>query len=228
MSSSSVMFPNESGSNSPADDAEVNQQIDMTAEVSVENPEADSSANVPPPAGDKVYPIRYSLDEEREGGAVIPSLTKRGAPFLNVFLKGNIIAEGVDDNFPIRRYMNTIQNRTGNSDVHYFLYCAGEPVANKMSLEDLKNKIEEVLASNPTVLGLCDWRAQYPDGTKNAKGKDNYKTLREGMKNFPKGKDENGKTVYNHILENPRDGSKVSARLEVFRDLTQAEASKLK
>lgn len=224
----STMFPSENQSTSPADDAVENQQIDMNAEISVDNPEADVNEQIPPPAGDRVYPIKYSLNDAQEGGAVQAKLTKNGAPFLNVFLKGNIIAEGADDGFPVSRYMNTIQNRTGTSTVHYFLLCAGEPVLTKMSLQRLQDKIEEVLATNPTVLGLCDWRAQYPDGTTNPKnGKANYKTLKEGMKNFPKSKDESGKTVYNHILESPKDGSKVSARLEVFKDLTQAEAAKL-
>lgn len=225
---SSIMFPDQQTSTSPADDAVENQEVDMSAEVEVENPEADASVKLPPPAGNKVYPIKYSLDDTREGGAVNPSMAKNGKPFLNIFIKGNLVAEGVDDGYQINRYMNTLSNRTGNSEAHYFLYCAGEPVPQKISLQDLKDKFEEVLASNPTILGLCDWEAQYATGLKNKKGKDEYRTIAEGMRNFPKVKNEEGKLVHNHIVQSPRDGSPIQARLKVIKDLTAAEAAKLK
>lgn len=219
------MFPQENINTNPENDATETVTIDLNAVVEADNPDADFNEKTAPPLGGLVYPIRWELDDK----GVVPAMTKNHTPYVHVYLKGKLITGDGFDGFPVNCYMNSIIfGSKGTSEVHHFLSCLGEAVPQKITLGELKNKVEDILSNNPTGLALCDWRAAFQDGINPKNGKAKYTDIKVGMANFPKMKNEDGSfgPARQFILQNPKDGTDVPARFEVVKHVSSAEVKK--
>lgn len=223
-----MSFPEQNFNTNPAEGAVEHVDIDMNAEVEAAKPEADFNERLaPPPAG--IVPIKWSLAEK----GVVPSLSKNKVPFLNVFLKGELLIPPPYENYPTNYYMNSLVGRSGTSEVHFFMHSVGEPLPARMTLGAMKDKLEEVLSNNPVGNAEVDWRASYQDGTDPRTNKPKWVEQAMHMNQFPfideldDDGNKTGRKVRSHILKSKKDGEPLYAQLYVVKHLTQADVKKL-
>lgn len=226
----STMFPESSTSNSPDDDVVEKQVIDMDAEIVADNPEADFNVRTAPPNAD-IYPVAWSLAEK----GVIAAMDKNSKPFVHVYLKGALKADAPFEDFPVNDYMNSIvQGGKGTSAVHHFMNCIGEPLPARITLSEMKEKVENALANLPLGNVECDWKASYQSGINPKNGKPAYTEIAKHMKQFKlvdeldDAGNKTGNKVRQLFIPSPKDGEPVFAQFYVVKHLTQAEAKKLK
>ncbi len=219
------MFPQENLNTSPDSDAVETAAIDLNAEIVADDPEADfNERNAPPPAG--VYPIKWQLGDK----GVVPAQDKNGKPYVAVYLKGELQAESPFENYPVTYYMNSIIfGSKGTSEVHHFMNCIGEPLPNRITLGEMKERIENALANSPVGNALCDWKGSYQSGVNQQTGKAVWTDQYKSMKAFPIITDPNDPTkkIRSFIGKSPKDGENIFAQFVVKQHLSQSEAKKL-
>lgn len=187
-------------------------EVDLNETVEVKDSTVDFNIVPPPPKAGK-YPVKWSLSDK----GIVPARSEKVGSFLNVHLTGNVIAEGTEyDGYTISEYMNSIYNKLkGTSELHDFLNKLGSPAPNRMTLGELKQHAEQVLAQNPVGTIELEWQASEKNvGAKNA-NKDGYVTLKNRMSQFTKNPDGS----YQNTTPSQIDGSAIPARGYVFAHL---------
>lgn len=203
----------EQTTNAPNGAEETTLEVDLNATVEVKDSTTDFNIIPPPPKAGK-YPVKWELNSEK---GIEPKNSPKVGNFLNVYLVGHIIAEGTEyDGYTISEYMNSIYNKLkGTSELHDFLNKLGSPAPNRMTLGELKQHAEQVLAQNPVGTIELEWSASEKNpGAKNA-NKDGYVTLKNRMSQFTKNPDGS----YVNTTPSAIDGSPVAARGYVFAHL---------
>lgn len=227
----SAIFP-QTQNTSPDTETEERVEVNLDEEVEVANPEGDfNERTAPPPAsGSKsAQAFRWSLGEK----GVVPGVDKNKKSFLNVYLVGELLGVDGYEGFTTNYYMNSIifKGKT-TSEVHHFLNAVGEP-AGRMSLGQLKEKIEEVCANHPTSYAETEWKTGYQGTevdpkTNKPKWVDQY--LR--MDQFPlvdeidEAGNKTGRKIRSFIAKSAKDGEPIYAQFYIKRLLSTAEAQK--
>ncbi len=107
----------------------------------------------------------------------------------------------------------TTQTGQRTSRLHVFLDALGAPFQGS-NLQELKDWTEQTLAQNPRVGVRTKWEAQIET---DKSGKDKYKVVKAGQKNFPQMKDAEGNPTgeYNPVVTDPQTGKEATARAQV-------------
>lgn len=200
---------------SPANgQAEESYEIDQNAVSEVKDATADFNV-IPPPPPAGTYPVRWKLGEKgvEWGGS------KKAGTFLNVYLEGELIAEGTDyNNYSLREYMNNIYNKLkGTTELHHFMNCLGVPLAPSMPMKDIKTLVETTLANSPIGMAEIEWQAKEKNPNSRRADKNGYVTLKNAMRQFAKNPDGS----YNNTTPSEIDGSPVPATAYVLRHLAK-------
>ena len=157
-------------------------------------------------------PIQIKL--QRKDGETAENAS--GDPYLFVPVALKILAPGeewdglmVYDNVSSLKMRNGA-TRTGTTRLHEMLKACGNPPPQKCSLLVLREMVNQTLgAGNVTVEIETQWKAQVKQT--DAKGEEKYKTLKTGMKNFPKLESGN----HDPKIAHPKTGEEVVAKAEV-------------
>lgn len=185
-----------------------------TSEDRVEvDPNKDAFA-APPPPKDGTHLVRLGYGSDDPEKRWQRRKDKNGNQYYATKLMAKIIAPGEeDDNKVVFDGFVSTMMRQGTSRVIGVLQALGHDVGTITSHLDQVKALDNLLAGEPTCNIETEWEAQFNTGEKDDNGKDIYKRMKKGMKNFPS--DANG--VYQHILESPVDGSDVSAQARIIR-----------
>lgn len=159
--------------------------VDVVDDV---NPDAElTDAPPPPPAGR--YAATPTLLPFSDKGNVVKPFTVDGQNephlMINVDWKFEYVdARGVKSAWTKRSWHNTMANKVGLSEIDalFKAYYKKAPVG--MGRGAKVKAVVEQMAANVQVLIDVDWEATVKTGEKNKKGKDEYVTVRRGMKNF--------------------------------------------
>lgn len=160
------------------------------------------------PAQGSDDPIQIKL--QRKDGETAE--TASGDPYLFVPVALKILAPGEDyDGLMVYDNVSSLKMRNGTTRLHEMLKACGNPPPRQCKLSTLRDMILQTLGGgNVTVEIETQWRAQVEE-TDAKTGKKEYKTLKTGMKNFPKL--ENGN--HDPKIAHPKTGEEVVARAEV-------------
>jgi len=223
----SAIFPQENAtSTSPADDVEEKLQVNLDEETEVEDPEADVNERFAPPPASDLQPVRWSLAEK----GVVPSVDKNKKSYLAVYLTAEILGVDGFDGYKINNhYMNSIARKV-TTEVHHFMNSIGEPLPNRIKLGDMKQRIEEALAKNPSSYVETDWRTGYSDPSKvdPRTHKPAFVEYKKSMSQFPLVDDpENpGQKIRQFWVPSPKDGEPLYAQLYIKQILSPQEVQK--
>jgi hypothetical protein len=234
------LIPTTSGNPNVINTENENTETELTLDVfensviEVKDAQADHTIPPKPPKGG-THPvsIKRNTDKKitiqgREFVGVFPALDKNGKPMVKAHLICNIIdPDGDYNNFQVQAYVGSnVFGGRATSPLHSLMNYLGSPVSNAEKPLELVRKASELFDEEPKGYIHGDWQAQVKYGEDYKLVFYNPKTnkyglfnkinegMREGylplntMENFPK--DSNGE--YNHIVENPIDGTPVYAQ----------------
>lgn len=188
--------------------------FDEITEVS--DPTADSDLSGRPPKHD-LYLVKWELSDKGIVKAV-DRKSKKG--YLQAYIQGVIKDEGGEyDGYKVfipSPLMSMIWGNRPTSTLHSFLHKIGHTVQKPLTVNQLKEYIEEVMNSKPTGKAELDWQTNIK--TTNSKGDVIYKVVRKGMENYPFN-EETGE--FEHVTEDGANGEAVAAQVYVVKHILQ-------
>ena len=136
-----------------------------------------------------------------------------GDPYIQVPVALKILAPGSpEDGLMVFDNANSLRMRNGTTRIHEILKACGNPAPARVKLSQLVEMVEQTLGGESTTVEIeTQWKAQVEVEDKKSPTGKGYKTLKTGMKNFPRNPDGIG---YNHRIEAPT-GEEVAAKAEV-------------
>jgi hypothetical protein len=188
--------------------------VDIGEDQVTVNPDADAfAAPAPVKDGDHQAKLMYGTDDPEKRWQ--RRKTKDGSGvYYATKIQARIIEPGnEDDNKVVFDGFVSTMMRNGTSRVIGVLAALGFPIESIHSHLDQVRALDNLLIGEPSCGIETEWEAQYNTGEKNDAGKDSYKRLKKGMKNFP----QLPTGEFSHVLESPVDGSDCSAQARVVR-----------
>ena len=198
------------------------EQLEQLLNQEVEyDPQVEDPFALPAPPPDGRHQAIISLGRATQGDDPIQIKLQRkdgetaetasGDPYLFVPVALKILAPGEEwDGLMVYDNVSSLKMRNGTTRLHEMLKACGNPPPRQCKLSVLRDMINQTLGgANVTVEIETQWKAQVKET--DAKGKEEYKTLKTGMKNFPKL--ENGS--YDPKISHPKTQEEVVAKAEV-------------
>jgi len=172
------------------------------------------------PVGDGRHTVIVLLGER---GITIKRQAKKGERkedasgpfFINAELENTVQnPTGYGDGMKVFDYATSIiMQSSGTSRLHGVLRAIGAPAPARLSIQELARHVVNTLASETATCEIeSQWEAQIKE-TKN--GRDEYRTVCKGMKNFPP--DDTSPTGYSPIAIDKITGQECRARAQVVR-----------
>lgn len=186
------------------------------------DPNADSQQFIPPPEIDENgnaidYQIKLSLGENKKGNKRMYFKTdKNGRPFGILMVEARIVdPTGMFDNFKLASvYPTTMTNRTSASEVSNLARVCGSPLPAGLTLKEIAEAIEPLLAAEPVVLARIQWTA-YCRACDQEKGK------LAGERNWPVKLDDQGNQICHTALKDcPDCGADLTPNIKIKRYIT--------